>query len=147
MLNERIEKSIDLIFDNNSFDVEELLNYVKKGKLSHRDTKTKRKTSGFQGDIETLVTAILALYPTRRVEKVNNASEEPMLPKSFSQLQGHFIVEFMNAVHGAGATTTVYNLARCYAMHGYKTCIADLSGTVAVKLIKVKVVYGFLYYY
>ena len=61
-----------------------------------------------------------------------------MLPKSFSQPQGHLIVGFMNAVHGSGATTTAYNLARYYAMHGYKTCIAVLSGTGAAKLIKVK---------
>ena len=68
MLNEHIEKSIDLIFDNISFDVKELLNYVKNGKFSHTDTKRKRKTSGFQGDIETS-SGNISTVPIRRVEK------------------------------------------------------------------------------
>jgi hypothetical protein len=144
VLNEYNERNIDLIFDDDGFDAEELLNYVKKGKLSHRDTKIKRKSSGFQGDIETdreNVRSAPGEPEKPRAEKRKQADKkaaEKMLPTSFSQPQGHFVVGIMNAAHGAGATTTAYNLARYFAMHGYKTCIADLSGTGAVKLMKAK---------
>ena len=132
VLNEYNERNIDLIFDDDGFDAEELLNYVKKGKLSHRDTKIKRKSSGFQGDIETdreNVRSSLSDPEEPRAEKRKQAdkkAEEKMLPTSFLSRRT-LCCRYYECRTWCRATTTAYNLARYFAMHGYKTCIADLS--------------------
>ena len=144
VLNEYAEKQLDLIFDDNGFDAEELLNFVRKGKLSHRSMKTQRKESGFQGDIveEKKREATPYKKPNsflRDVAKrksVPEKSEDSTEAKSFAEPHGHYTIGIMNATRGAGATTTAYNLARYVAMHKYKTCVADLSGSGAVKLMK-----------
>lgn len=145
-LNEYAEKRMDLIFDDNGFEVEELLNFVRKGKLSHRNIKTQRKESGFQGDIieerKREITPCKRpnsfLWNKAKRKSVSEKNEDTMEIKSFSEPQGHFVIGILNSTHGAGATTTAYYLARYVAMHGYKTCIADLSGTGALKLMKAK---------
>lgn len=108
-LNEFKEMKIDLIFDNDGFDTNELVEVLCRGRISNKPVKPKKKESGFVGDIE-----------------------EVQLPedsgvKSFAEPQGHFTVGVFNTTRGAGATWTAVNLARYFAMHNYKTCIVDIN--------------------
>ncbi len=132
-INEYKQQKLDLIFDDDGFDVDSLVDVVKKGKLTHKDFKTKRKESGFNGDIDEC-----------KPEKKN---EKPKRPKSvvaeyavdsFTQPQGHYTVGIMNAARGAGATWTTNNLARYFAMQNYSTAIVDLFGTEAALMMKLK---------
>lgn len=132
-INEYKQQKLDLIFDDDGFDVDSLVDVVKKGKLTHRVFKTKRKESGFNGDIDEC-----------KPEKKN---EKPKRPKSvvaeyvvdsFTRPQGHYTVGIMNAARGAGATWTTNNLARYFAMQNYSTAIVDLSGTEAALMMKLK---------
>lgn len=136
ILSEYKEMKVDLIFDDEGFDVEELLNLLKKGKLSHRDMKPRRSGSGFQDDI-----GEEEIRPKSKIaEKAENKKETApdMSPESFSEPKCHFVVGVMNATHGAGATKTAYDLARYFAIQNYKTCLVDLSGACALKLVKLK---------
>lgn len=122
-LNEFKEMKIDLIFDNDGFDTNELVEVLCRGRISNKPVKPKKKESGFVGDIE-----------------------EVQLPedsgvKSFAEPQGHFTLGVFNTTRGAGATWTAVNLARYFAMHNYKTCIVDMSVSRAVSMIKLKNIY------
>lgn len=143
VLNEYVQRRIELVFDDNGFEVEELLNMIKKGKLPHHDINPQRRESGFQGDIEpeernTVSRSRKTNVLQERKSTIPALRKETEEIKSFSEPQGHFVIGILNSTHGAGATTTAYHLARYFAMHGYKTCIADLSGTGALKLMKAK---------
>ena len=120
-INEYRDMKLDLVFDNNGFDTNELVEILRKGKLSNKDFKAKKKENGFIGDIDEIPIP----------EKLSDI-------KSFAESQGHFVVGVFNTTRGAGATWTTVNLARYFAIHNYKTCIADMSSTVAVGMMKFK---------
>lgn len=146
-INEYRNMKLDLIFEDDGFDSNELVEILRKGKLSARDFKTKRKESGFSGDIDDEpLPEELAKIPkdekkhfkfSERKEK-NALSEEMSERKSFAQPQGHFTIGVFNAARGAGATCTSGYIARYLAMHNYDTCIADMSSTGAVGMMKLK---------
>lgn len=143
-INDYRSLKLDLIFDDDGFDLETLMSVVKKGKLSNKDFKPIKRESGFVGDIE---------EGRPVIEKTKNGLEDKAAKKkkekftekipesendSFSVPQGHFTIGVMNAARGAGATWTVNNLARYFSMQNYNTCIADMSGTKAVAMMKLK---------
>ena len=143
-INDYRSLKLDLIFDDDGFDLETLMSVVKKGKLSNKDFKPIKRESGFVGDIEGDSSAI---EESKKVvkEKVLKKKKEKFTEKlpesetdSFSAPQGHFTIGVMNAARGAGATWTVNNLARYFSMQNYNTCIADMSGTKAVAMMKLK---------
>lgn len=146
-INEYRDMKLDLIFEDNGFDSDELVEILRKGKLSNKDFKEKRRESGFVGDIDDIPLPKEYMEPPkdeRRLfkfseKKERSASKEEFLDaKSFSEPQGYFTIGVLNAARGAGATWTAGNLARYLAMHNYKTCIADMSSTGAVKMMKLK---------
>lgn len=51
-INDYRSLKLDLIFDDDGFDLETLMSVVKKGKLSNKDFKPIKRESGFVGDIE-----------------------------------------------------------------------------------------------
>ena len=146
-INDYWDMKIDLIFEDDGFDSDELVEILRKGKLSNKDFKAKRRESGFVGDIEDIPIPEEFMEPPkeeRRFFKFPEKKEKsPPVEefadvKSFSEPQGHFTVGVFNAARGAGATWTTGNLARYFAMHNYKTCIADMSDTGAVGMMKLK---------
>jgi len=139
-LNEYRELGLDLVFDDNGFDAEELISFIIKGKLSARNKK--------DGIIEDKLInerkkpfSMHREKPLRKKEQ-HLASEtsdgKPPTPISFSEPQGHFTIGVLNAARGAGATWTANNLARYFAMQNYKTCIVDMSLSGAVGMMKLK---------
>ena len=146
-INEYWDMKIDLIFDNDGFDSAELVEILRKGKLSNKDFRERRRDNGFVGDIDDIPLPEEYMEPPkdeRRLFKIPEkkektyAKEEFTAGKSFSEPQGHFTIGVFNAARGAGATWTAGNLARYLAMHNYKTCIADMSSTGAVRMMKLK---------
>ena len=146
-INEYWDMKIDLIFDNEGFDSAELVEILRKGKLSNKDFKESRRESGFVGNIDDIPITEEYMEPPkdeRRLFKIPEKKEkfypkeEFTAGKSFSEPQGHFTIGVFNAARGAGATWTAGNLARYLAMHNYKTCIADMSSTGAVRMMKLK---------
>ena len=146
-INEYCDMKLDLVFDDNGFDSEELVQILRKGKLSNKDFKERRKESGFVGEIEDIPVPEefketskeerrLFKFSDKKDKSIEN--EEFFEPKSFSEPQGHFTIGVFNAARGAGATWTAGNLARYMVMHNYKTCIADMSFTGAVRMMKLK---------
>ena len=134
-INEYWDMKINLLFDNNGFDANELVEVLRKGKLYNKDFNEKRRESGFVGDIDDIPI----------FEKIMKASdgkssfeEKASDAKSFAEPQGHFTIGVFNAARGAGATWTTGNIARYLAMHNYKTCIADMSSSGAVGMMKLK---------
>ncbi|OQB12882.1 MAG: hypothetical protein BWY15_02031 [Firmicutes bacterium ADurb.Bin193] len=107
---------IDLIFDDNGFDVGLLVDLVKKGRLESE----KKKVSGFQEE-----------YPDEIID-IEDA------PASFINPAGHYKIAVMNATHGAGATSVVVSLARYFELHNYKTAAMDLSGNYDLELAGLK---------
>ncbi|MDD6736151.1 MAG: hypothetical protein PUE13_07565 [Clostridiales bacterium] len=103
------ELAVDVIFDDNGFDTEDLIALVKQGKL-----QPKRKNSGFS-------------------EEQQEAARE-----SYSKPQGHYTIAVFNADSGAGATTAAISLAKYFAVHDYSVCLADCSGSDSLRLAKVK---------
>ena len=122
--------NIDIIFDDDGFDSNELLAIVEQGKLSHKDVKPKKRESGFKDDYE----------PARqtREKKPQKPKREKEQGMIYDTPDTHFIIGVMNAARGAGATTTGYNLARYFAIHNYSSCFVDMSDTGAGRLIKSK---------
>ena len=146
-INEYWDMKLDLIFDDDGFDSDELVEILRKGKLSNKDFKEKRKGSGFVGDIDDVPLPEEYMEPPKEERRLfkfpekkekSSPKEEFADAKSFSEPQGHFTIGVFNAARGAGATWTAGNLARYLAMHNYKTCIADMSSTGAVRMMKLK---------
>lgn len=146
-LNEFWEMKIDLIFDQNGFDSEEMIQILRKGKLTNKDFRQNRKEIGFVGDVEDIPIPEEFMEPPeddKRVLKFSDKKEKVATdrfysdPKSFAEPQGHYTVGILNAARGAGATWTAVNLARYFAIHNYKTCIADMSGDGSVGVMKLK---------
>lgn len=146
-INEYWDMKIDLIFDNDGFDSAELVEILRKGKLSNKDFKEIRRESGFVGDIDDISLHEEYMEPPKEERRLFKFPEkkEKSVPKeefmdanSFSEPQGHFTIGVFNAARGAGATWTAGNLARYLAMHNYKTCIADMSSTGAIQMMKAK---------
>ena len=146
-INEYRDMKLDLVFEDDGFDSNELVEILRKGKLSAKDFKVKRKESGFSGDIDdNPLPEDLAKHPKdeRKLFKIpekkekSSPFEEQSEYKSFGEPQGHFTIGVFNAARGAGATWTAGNVARYLAMHNYKTCIADMSSTGAVGMMKLK---------
>lgn len=146
-INDYWDMKIDLIFDDDGFDSDELVEILRKGKLSNKDFKTKRRESGFIGDIDDIPIPEEYMEPPKDERRLFKFTEkkEKTIPKdeftdaeSFSEPLGHYTIGVFNAARGAGATWTTGNLARYLAMHNYKTCIADMSATKAASMMKLK---------
>jgi len=145
-LNEYWDLKLDLIFDADGFDTDELVQLLRKGKLSNKEFRT-RKGIGFNGNIEDIPVPENFTDSPKEAKRALNFSEKKehfgiaddfSNIKSYSEPQGHFAVGVFNAARGAGATWTANNLARYFAMHNYKTCIADMSSTGACNMMKLK---------
>lgn len=120
-LAEFTDKNVDIMFDDNGFDVQVLISFLKKGKLQAHH----RQPVGFSEERETV-----EMMPRR--ERIR---------ESFYQADGHYTIAVMDAAHGAGATTAVLKLAKYFALHNFRTAVIDFSGTNALSLTKVEDVY------
>ena len=145
-INEYHSWKLDLIFDEDGFDIYELIDFLKKGKLSNKELKTEKKKSGFDENINgkesddatNKRSASDWFFKPGNLDEEENIVKEKEERKSFAEPQGHFTVGIMNATRGAGATWTANNLARYFAMHKYSVCIVDFSLTDAIKMMKLK---------
>ena len=145
-LNHFYDMKLDLIFDNNGFDVSDLVDFLKKGKLSNKEFKAEKKKTGFDENMEVgeedetseKHTVPDWFFKPKDLDEEGQVKKEKKEIKSFSEPQGHFTIGIMNAARGAGATWTANNLARYFTMHKYTVCIVDLSLTEAVKMMKLK---------
>lgn len=109
MMNKLHELSVDVVFDDNGFDPEDLAALAKQGRLK------KNKEPGFCEE------------PIAKDVRT-----------SYSKPQGHYLIAVLGASHGAGATYAAISLAKYFALHDFSVCIADCSGTKSMKLARVK---------
>lgn len=150
------EKRIDILYDDNGFDTQDLIELVKQGKLSkHKPKEQKKHTpikgfkqiSGFPGksekesvsedneqDVSWDISEDLNKNPIDDTKK----NLKPEIKESFSQPTGTYVIGIFGVAHGSGTTTACINLAKYFALHGYTTKLADLSGTEALALVKIK---------
>lgn len=122
-INQYRDINIDIVFDNDGFDADDLVKILQKGKLSNKEHRTHKKKSEFTEDVDN--TSIL--------ERVKGISK----PDVYENM-GHFTIGIMNAARGAGSTWTANHLARFFSMQNFKTCILDKSMTEAVSMMKLK---------
>lgn len=157
------EKRIDILYDDNGFDTQDLIELVKQGKLSrHKPKEPKKHTpikefkqiAGFPGigkkenvkadsvelspdemsDISTEETGDISTEEKKKHIK----AERKEVKESFSGPSGKYTIGIFNVTHGAGATTASINLAKYFSLHGYITKLVDLTGTEALSLIDIK---------
>ena len=101
---------IDLFFDDNGFEPNDLISILKLGRISKQKPKDKHRESGFQEFEE-----------KKQTENEGKAS--------FVTPQGSYVISVVNSKRGAGATYTALNLARYLEIQNFKTCLLDVSGT------------------
>ncbi len=139
---------IDVIFDDDGFDTQDLVDVVKKGKLSRHELKdTKKETpvkefkqvSRFKktDDKKEIKDDNTPEVEESEVSKPPD-TEKRIEAESFGKPKGKFTIAVFNVSRGSGATTAVASMAQYFAMHGYDTKVADLSGTGAFELVKIK---------
>ncbi len=129
---------VDILFDDDGFDATNLVNIVKKGKLSRHELKDVKK--------ETPAREFKPIPRLKKSDDIENdipKTTEPetmrtIEPESFGKPKGKFTIAVFNVSRGSGATTAVASMAQYFAMHGYDTKVADLSGTGAFELVKIK---------
>ena len=119
-INEYNDMHVDLIFDDDGFRADDLVRAIKKGKLSDKKPKDKRRESGFK-DFDSREEE----KPRRISEKCDKRESKPV--ESFTLPQCHRIITVFNAMHGAGATYTAFNLAKYFAIQNFKTCFLDCA--------------------
>lgn len=136
------ESRIDVLYDDNGFNTQDLIDLVKQGKLSRQRTKEPKKQMQEKEIKQTSRFPGIAKKEKIAVEPKSNPDEQPEeceeFRKSFTQPTGKYTIGIFNATRGAGATTASINLARYFAMHGYVTKLADMTGTEALVLADVK---------
>lgn len=133
---------IDVLFDDNGFDTQDLVDLVKQGKLPREKPKSAQKQAQMR-DIKPLprfpVIVKKAIAPE---EPKSDAKDDPeeIEPVQTAVLPptGKYEIGFVNAAHGAGATTAAIRLAEYFALHGYVTKLADMTGTDALSLADIK---------
>lgn len=119
-INEYNDMHVDLIFDDDGFQADDLISVLKKGKLSDKKPRDKRRESGFR-DFDVREEE----KPRKIAEKREKHESKPV--ESFTLPQCHRIISVFNAMHGAGATYTAFNLAKYFAIQNFKTCYLDWS--------------------
>lgn len=135
-------KRIDVLFDDNGFDTQELIDLVKQGKLPRQKAKGSQKQTQIK-EIKQISRFPLGVKREKVSEEPESAVEEQPkesepTPKAFSPPTGKYVIGLFNAAHGAGATTAAIRLAEYFALHGYVTKIADMTGTDALSLVDIK---------
>ncbi len=127
-LNEYNEMNVDLMFDDNGFNSTDLVNIIKRGRLSNKKPKDRRKESGFQEyDTEERQPPKIFTAIKEKTERIKKSEPEIKPVESFVLPQCHRTIAVFNAMHGAGATYTAINLAKYFAIQNYKTCFLDWS--------------------
>lgn len=143
-INEYWDLKLDLIFDVDGFDADEMVAILRKGKLSNKEFKSKKSEHGFSDDVVFSAEHEEFIREEKRGFKFPDKKEKNVykddfaVGESFSEPQGHFSVGVFNAARGAGATWTVVNLARYFVMHNYKACVVDMSSNSALSMAKLK---------
>ena len=130
---------INIIYDDDGFDTNSLIDMVKTGKIVK--TRKKHISSGTGWDIDKVSDFIgnADKKIKKNIEKIKkNNSAEKEIKDSFSRPKCKYRIGILNATHGAGATTVCINLARYFAFHNYETKLIDLSGSKALELINLK---------
>ncbi|MBE5039488.1 hypothetical protein [Ructibacterium gallinarum] len=135
-------KRIDVLFDDNGFDTQELIDLVKQGKLPRQKAKSSQKQTQFK-EIKQIPRFPLSVKREKVLEEPESAVEEQskesaLTPRAFSPPTGRYVIGLFNAAHGAGATTAAIRLAEYFALYGYVTKLADLTGTDALSLVDIK---------
>ena len=74
-INEYWDMKLDLIFDDDGFDSDELVEILRKGKLSNKDFKEKRRGSGFVGDIDDIPIPEEYMEPPKEERRLFKFSE------------------------------------------------------------------------
>lgn len=140
------EMRVDVLYDDDGFDPQDLIELVKSGKLSRRRTAKKnipvkefKQITGYPEEKAERDDSEVKEEPekrnvSRRIEKPKHT--EPV--QSFSQPKGKYTIGLFNVTHGAGATTAAINLAKYFSLHGYITKLADLSSTDTLSLVDIK---------
>ncbi len=208
-LNEYKSLRVDIIFDDNGFDMQDLIDAVKLGRLSRqkirpgkkdeskkeysnrentkkvvtqqeenkevkhipsfkkiekpnkviereeiektqtiehiRDIPVKKEQAEFERNDLPIPDELDEEKLERAVERLMGQSIETNTSNSFGDLKGKYVIGVFNTSRGAGATTVATTLAQYFALHGFETRLADLSGSNALELVKingVKIGYG-----
>lgn len=144
------EMRIDVLYDDDGFDTQDLIELVKQGKLSRKKINDSKKSAPIKE---------FKRIRGYRKETIEQDKSEPVVDEkadkqyednandnlkhkgknqSFSQPKGKYTIGLFNVTHGAGATTAAINLAKYFALHGYVTKLADLSSTDTLSLVDIK---------
>lgn len=121
-LNEYRRMNLDLLFDDEGFETEKLVELVSKGKLSK-----KKKLKGFTDDTEDTE------------DEVKKEPSAPVAtPKKVEYIHGSYTIGVINSTRGAGATRNALELARFFAIQNFKTCLIDCSDNKVITFAKCK---------
>lgn len=121
-LNEYRRMNLDLLFDDEGFETEKLVEFVSKGKLSK-----KKKLKGFKDDVE------------ESDDEIKNEADVPkIVSKKAEYIHGTYTIGYINSTRGAGATRNAFELARFFAIQNFKTCIVDCSDNKVASFAKLK---------
>lgn len=142
------EARVDVLYDDNGFDTQDLIDLVKQGKLSKQRSKEPKKQAAAKGFKQIPAFPGLKNKDEQKPEIVKMPAEEQpreisqakqqIIRKSFSQPKGRYTIGIFNVTHGAGATTASIHLAEYFSLHGYVAKLIDMSGTNALSLIDIK---------
>ncbi len=115
---------IDVLFDDNGFEIQDLIDLVKKGRLPKLKSKEiKEIRRPLMSDIETD-----SAVKDKDIIKID----------SYDKPKGKFTIGILNVSRGCGATSVAISMAQYFTLHDYSVKILDLSGTGALELAKMR---------
>lgn len=132
------EQRVDLLYDDDGFDLDAMLSIVEKGKLPHREF---RQQDDFLDETTMQASADACaelLHEPICESHTNQPFHNSTGTESFLTPKRHFVIGVVNCMRGAGATRTTLRLARYFSMQNFITCAVDFSATEAMRLADCK---------
>ena len=135
------QRHINIIFDDNGFDLEMLVRFLNKG--PEKQNKEERVPVKSEDAEEISAEDVFSGkdIPKTIVENTTEADiqeQDDDLPESFSQFRGHYSIGIMGASHGTGVTSLAIKLGQYFALHNCSVALVDYTGTDALALAKCK---------
>lgn len=147
------ELRVDILYDDDGFDTQDLIELVKQGKLSRKRIKEIKRETAKTAPVKEFK-KLNGYNPEKKAEmpeidneEADNAISEEKdeistkrqdKKESFSMPSGKYTIGLFNVTHGAGATTAAINLATYFSLHGFITKLVDLSATDALSMTEIK---------
>lgn len=142
-INDYRNLKLDLIYDDDGFEVDELLSIIKKGKLTNRDFKPPKRESGFKGKIKSaMIYPIIICVVMVVVLWVMMTVVVPSLAKTLVSMGGELplITKIVIGISNAMSKATPYMIVFIIALVlGYKAAIKNDAFKLEVDKRKLKI--------